>query len=63
LLTVLTVFLILLFRPSILIHSSLHKSCPYCLNPWMVTLVVLLVAGGSYVMINSSEMPEVELLN
>ena len=48
----LTVFLILMIRPSFLVHSSNDKNCPYCLNHWLVTLVVLLVGGITYGFIN-----------
>ena len=47
-----TVFLILMLRPSILVHSSADKGCPFCLNKWYVTAIVLAVGGAAYVYIN-----------
>ncbi len=50
--SVLTLFLILLTRPGFLVRSSDNKDCPYCLNSVTVSLLVLLVGGVSYVLVN-----------
>jgi hypothetical protein len=47
-----TVLLILLTRPGFLVRSSDNKNCPYCLNAWLVTLVVLAVGGITYAVVN-----------
>nr|QBK88144.1 MAG: hypothetical protein LCMAC202_05060 [Marseillevirus LCMAC202] len=47
-----TIFLILIIRPSFLVKSSTNSDCPYCLNPWLVTLVVLVVGGATYAAVN-----------
>nr|QBK87634.1 MAG: hypothetical protein LCMAC201_05470 [Marseillevirus LCMAC201] len=47
-----TIFLILIIRPAFLVKSSMNKDCPYCLNPWLVTLVVLIVGGATYAVVN-----------
>ena len=60
---VIAIFLILIFRPSFLVHSADHKECPYCLNPWLVTLTVLIVGGSVYAAINQNTItPGVNLL-
>ena len=51
---VVTVFLILLIRPSVLVRGNTNKNCPYCLNTWLVTLVVLVVGSISYILINEN---------
>ena len=48
LISALTVFVILLARPAFLVKNSQDKDCPYCLNPWLVTLAVIVVGGFSY---------------
>jgi len=49
---VIAAFLIMLIRPSPLVHSSKDPNCPYCLNPWLTTLVLLLVGGVAYLIVN-----------
>ena len=49
---VLTVFLILMVRPSFLVYSSDNKNCPYCLNNWLVALIVLLAGGLTYTFVD-----------
>ena len=53
-LSVLTIFLILILRPSFLIRHKDYTPCPYCINPWLVTLIVLIVGSLSYYMINKN---------
>jgi len=61
---VITIFLILLIRPGFLIHSSENKSCPYCLNKWLVTLAVLIVGGVTYAVVNQgTPRPSIAIYN
>ena len=58
------VLLILLTRPSFLVNHSEDKNCPYCLRPWLVTLVVLVVGGATYAVINQDvEKPQFTIYN
>ena len=59
----LTVFLILWIRPSILVHSSSNKNCPYCLNKWLVSFIVLAVGVVAYLfVINTNiDMPQISV--
>lgn len=60
LLTVLAILLILLFRPSPLINDK-NSKCPYCLKPWWVAIVVLIVGSITYITVNKDNKPLLEI--
>ena len=46
-----TILIILYLRPAFLVSSSEDATCPLCLRPLLVSLVVLVAGGVSYAMI------------
>ena len=59
---VVAIFLLLLVRPSFLVNSSNDKECPYCLNKWLVSAVVLAIGSVAFVYVNQgAERPSVKL--
>lgn len=53
--------LILLFRPSFLIKNS-DSDCPYCIRPYLTSLVVLASGGLAYYFMLESSMPKMMTL-
>ena len=49
---VIAALVILLIRPSFLVYSSKDPSCPYCLNPWLTSLVLIVIGAFIYAFIN-----------
>jgi hypothetical protein len=59
---VLTVFLVLTYRPSILVNSA-SSSSPYSLNRWLVTLLVLAAGATSLAYLdNELSIPTLDLV-
>ena len=45
---VLTVFGLSWLRPSFMIKPSNDTTCPYCINPWIISLIVLITGTVAF---------------
>lgn len=61
-LAVIIVLLILMItRPSIVVNSATDKKAPYCLNPWITTLILLIVGFGVHALVLGGKAPSLKM--
>lgn len=58
---ILAVLILMLVRPSLIVNSSRHPTAPYCLNPWLTVLILLIVGYLTHMFIFKDKLPSIKL--
>lgn len=58
---ILAALVLMLTRPSLVVNSAKDEKAPYCLNPWITTIILLVVGYLVHVFVLGDKAPSIKM--